>query len=329
MASSPLTLAALATAAVPGLRVASAGSLDAGGPEVDAALLADRDGTWHVVRVPRSDAARARITADLAALRALSQGVRARLPFHVTSLGGQQDGPSGRVVVTEHIAGDRTPLSAVTTELGASLGRAIAAIHLLPTSVATDAGLPALSSVHALQETSALIDRTLATGVVPAAIRERWEHALEDMRLWQFQPTVVHGELGPDSIRSHAGEVVGVLDWQSLRVADPARDLSWLIGGRPSAIADAVFQAYADTRGSVDGHLRSRASLYAELEIARWLLHGTETRSTDIVDDAVRMLHGLVDDVHNDVMGPLGPRTAPVLAVHEVEAMLDRVERAG
>ena len=40
--------------------------------------------------------------------------------------------------------------------------------------------------------------------------------------------------------------------------------------------------------------------LYAELEIAKWLLHGTETRNTAIVDDAVDMLHGLLDSVQND-----------------------------
>ena len=68
--------------------------------------------------------------------------------------------------------------------------------------------------------------------------------------------------------------------------------------------------------------------LYAELEIAKWLLHGTQERSTEIGDDAVQMLHGLVDTVHNDAEQNLTHNTMPVMAVDEVEAMLDRNQRA-
>ena len=67
---------------------------------------------------------------------------------------------------------------------------------------------------------------------------------------------------------------------------------------------------------------------YAELEVARWLLHGTEQRSTEIVDDAVGMLTALADSVHNDVMNPIGAQTMPTMAVDEVEAFLARSARA-
>ena len=74
--------------------------------------------------------------------------------------------------------------------------------------------------------------------------------------------------------------------------------------------------------------LRQRATLYAELEVARWLLHGTEERSTEIVDDAVLMLQALVDAVQNDVMNPIGAPTMPTMGVDEVEEFLDRNRRA-
>jgi hypothetical protein len=77
----------------------------------------------------------------------------------------------------------------------------------------------------------------------------------------------------------------------------------------------------------VDRQLRQRATLLSELEIARWLLHGTETRSTEIVDDAVQMLSGLVDEVQKDIMNPIGPQTMPVLGVDEVERLLAQTER--
>lgn len=331
MARSPLTLAALATSAVSGLDVVGATPMGSSDGAYDAALLTARDGRSWVIRVPRSAHAESEQSADLVSLRALSQGVRSRLPFAVTAFAGQVPVGSTRAIVSEFVDGTKTTLAATSTELAASIGRAVAAIHSLPTSFVTDAGLPSLSPIHALQETTSVVDRAVATGLVPETLRQRWERALDERRIWEFQPTVINGALGADSILSRDDEVTGVLGWHALRVADPARDVAWLLGGRRSDLADAVFDAYSAVRGTVDRQLRQRATLYAELEIAKWLLHGTESRSTEVVDDAVHMLHGLVDDLQNDLMNPLGPQTMPVMAVDEVEAMLDKVEhtRAG
>lgn len=327
MARSHLTLAALATSAVDGLDVAAAQSFGAPGGDFDAALLTDRGGRHWIIRVPRSERAEAEQSADLVALRALSAGVRARLPFEVSTFAGQVPVDGTRAVVSEFVYGAKVPLAAMSLELAASIGSAIAAIHALPVSVVTDAGLPAHSTVDALRSTVALLDRARATGLVPAALLERWHAATEQSALWQFSPAVVNGALHADSFLTDQGAVTGVLGWHALSVGDPARDLHWLFGHRTAELADAAFAAYSRARGTVDRQLRQRATLLAELEIARWLLHGTEQRSTEIVDDAVQMMSALVDDVQNDLMNPIGPVTMPVLGVDEVEQLLDRTER--
>ena len=120
--------------------------------------------------------------------------------------------------------------------------------------------------------------------------------------------------------------VTGALGWQDLRVGDPARDLQWVISN--NSVADSVFDAYSRARGATDRQVRQRAMFYAELEVAKWLLHGTETRNTEVVDDAVQMLTGLVDNIRNDVMNPIGTQTMPTMAVDEVEAFLARSEKA-
>ncbi|MGN6501925.1 MAG: phosphotransferase [Pseudolysinimonas sp.] len=326
MARSHLTLAALATSAVDGLDIAGSQPFGSAGGDFDAALLTGSDGRHWTVRVPRSERAEAEQSADLVALRALSAGVRTRLPFAVSTFAGQVPVDGTRAVVYEFVYGSKIPLSSFTVDYAASVGEAIAAIHALPTSVVVDAGLPAFSAVDTLRSTIALMDRAAATGLVPAALLRRWEAASEESALWQFTPTVVNGALGSDSFLSGEGRVTGVLGWHALRVGDPARDLAWLFGGGTD-IFEAAFAAYSRLRGSVDRQLRQRAMLLSELEIARWLLHGTETRSTEIVDDAVRMLSGLVDDVQKDIMNPIGPQTMPVLGVDEVERLLDRAER--
>lgn len=326
MARSHLTLAALATSAVDGLDVAGSQSLGAPGGDFDAALLTGRDGRHWSVRVPRSERAEAEQSADLIALRALSVGIRTRLPFAVSSYAGQIALDGTRAIVYEFVYGTKVQLRSFTFEYAASIGEAIAAIHALPTSCVVDAGLPAHSSIDTLRSTIALMDRASATGLVPAALLRRWEAASEEPTLWQFSPTVINGALGSESFLGSGEAVTGVLGWHALRVGDPARDLSWLFGASED-VFDAAFAAYSRVRGTVDRQLRQRATLLNELEIARWLLHGTDTKSTEIVDDAVRMLTSLVDDVQKDIMNPIGPQSVPVLGVDEVERLLAQTER--
>jgi aminoglycoside phosphotransferase (APT) family kinase protein len=326
MARTHLTLAALATSAVPGLDIAAATSFGSSqGSDFDAAILTGRDGRHWIVRAPRNARAESEQSADLVALRSLSAGVRTRLPFAVSTFAGQAPVDGTRAIVYEFVYGVKVPLSAFTWgpgSLASSVGTAIAAIHALPTSFIADAGLPVLTAGECLRACVTVMDRAAATGLLPAVLVGRWERAAEDTKLWQFAPAVVNGALTADSFLSTDNAVTGVLGWQDLRVADPARDLHWLLANTP--VAETAFDAYSRARGVGDRHVKQRAMLYAELEVAKWLLHGTESRSTEIVDDAVAMLTALADNVRNDVMNPIGAPTMPTMAVDEVEAFLSR-----
>lgn len=327
MARSHLTLAALATAAVPELNVANTMAIGSGAHgDFDAALVTGTDGNHWIIRVPNSDRAEAEQSADLVALRALSTGIRNRLPFGVSSFAGQVPVGGTRGVVYAFVHGRRIALEEIAPGEGvaSSIGRAIAAIHSLPTSFVTDAGLPVLSPTELLRANLVIMDRTAATGLVPGALLGRWEGATEDSSLWQFAPTVVNGALAADSLLVEGTEVSGILGWQGLSVGDPARDLFWLLGSAREGVADTAIDAYQLARGSSDRQLARRARLYSELEIAKWLLHGSQERSTEIVDDAVAMLHNLADHVHNDLSSALSAAPQPAMAVEDVEAMLDR-----
>lgn len=325
MARSHLTLAALATSAVAGLDVVGAQPVGSRGGDYDAAILTGRDGRHWIIRVPRTERAEQEQSADLVALRALSAGVRARLPFTVSTFAGQVPVDGTRAIVSEFVYGSKVPLGAMSFDLAASIGEAIAAIHALPPTVVVDAGLPSHSSVESLRAVVALMDRAATTGLVPAALLARWERAAEEATIWQFTPTVVNGSLSSDSFLSADSAVTGMIGWHGLRVGDPATDLQWLAASGQD-LADAAFAAYGRVRGTVDRQLRTRASILSELEVARWLLHGTETRSTEIVDDAVQMMSAIVDEVNSDLMSPLAPRTGP-LDVTEVEELLERTPR--
>jgi len=330
MARSHLTLAALATSAVPGLEVGHARIHSYGSQgDFDSALLVPTHGSALIIRVPTNQAAESEQGADIVALRALTAGVRSRLPFAVPTVVGQAPVGGTRGVVFEFLEGDKVEAGTIDPVLAAELGRAVAAIHSLPTSFVSEAGLPTLTASDSHSQVRSLVERAVATRQVPAALQDRWRDAVANTELWQFQPTVVNGGMSADAFLLSGDTVVGVLGWAGLRVDDPARDLHWLRGIREEA-ADACLEAYLEARGLGDNELLGlRTALYAELEVARWLLHGHELHDEATIADAVRMMDNLVDHVHSDTAEPLSPDTGPIMAVSEVEAMLDRSPVAG
>ena len=120
--------------------------------------------------------------------------------------------------------------------------------------------------------------------------------------------------------------MTGVLDWQGLSIGDPRSDLHWTAGA-PDA-ADDVFRSYTDDAvRAPDRALRVRARLHAELEFAKWLLHGIETHRSDVVDDAAELLESLSAGLADDAL--LADLPAQERAdVSEAVALLDRVPRA-
>lgn len=325
MVRSHLTLAALATSAVPGLDVVGARSHRSSGQgEYDSALLSDREGHRYIIRVPTSQAAESEQGADLVALRALSTGIRGRLPFDVPTYVGQAAFEGTRAVVYEFLEGEHVAVEDIHAGNGLadSIGRAVAAIHTLPTAFVGEAGLPVLSAAECHASTISLIETATSTGLVPTGLRDRWREAAAETASWQFQPTVINGAFTVESLLVEGGTVRGVLGWSALRVGDPARDLHWILAMNSEA-AEAALAAYTAARQvSTDRRFTQRAMLYAELEVARWLLHGRETHNQSVIDDAVQMMDGLVDQVHSDVAVPLSTETGPIMAVTDVEAML-------
>lgn len=328
-----LTLAALASAVVPGLEVASAQPFTGGGDGAfDAALLTTAAGEHLVVRLAAHEAAADRIAAELRALAALTPGVRARLPFAVPVVRGSSLATRAHpaALVTTYLPGRRLRLPAVHagTALPASVGTAIAALHALPTAVATGCGLPQLGRDASRNAAAAVIDRVADTRRVPGALIQRWRDALGDGSLWQFQPAIVHGSMAAETIltadHGRSDErMAGVLGWSSLGVGDPARDLAWALALPAPGAADEVFDRYHEARrGAADRELRQRAMLYAELELARWLLYGLDSADEAVVDDAVLLLRTLLASVQAETAGSLLHETMPVLSVAEVERML-------
>ena len=321
-------LAAVAAAAMPELDVVAAAEHPGGRPaDFDEAIVRDRDGALLLVRRARTTASERELLAERRALETLTAGVRSRLPFAVPEVCGvlREQGQTA-VVVTLLPGAAVDPLALdEASALASSIGAAIAAVHALPRGFADEAGLSLVTPELARDAAGSLLDRADRTGRLPVAVHRRWSDAVDDPTLWQFHPRVIHGGLTAAAVLADADEVTGLLSWSDLRSGDPARDLQMLQALAPAA-ARQVLDSYAAHVGGADRQLRRRAALYAELEIARWLVHGATVDDEQILADAEEMLTSLTDRVHLAEAEPLVHETLPILDLEEVRALLRDAE---
>ncbi|WZO50666.1 hypothetical protein MRBLWH11_003571 [Microbacterium sp. LWH11-1.2] len=328
MGRSPFTLAAAVTAALPGAEVTGARPLSADGDgRFDSAVASLADGRELAIRVADDEEAARELAAEALALRALTDGARAMLPFQAPEYIGETSVGAGRALVTELLPGFQIDASLVPAGRGAaeSMGAAIAAVHGMPTSVVRGAGLVTRSADETRDELSRLIDSAAATGRVPARLTVRWRDAVADDDLWRFESTVVLGGVQATSFvftdhPERGPEVTGLVGWHGLSVGDPAVDLSWL-----SAAPDAAPDVHATYARAVDRApdpgLEVRARLLAELEFARWLVHGDAMRRPDIVDDAAALLESLAEGLRTDDLSIIAARS------EGVDSALDALDR--
>ncbi|GAB4084189.1 phosphotransferase [Myceligenerans cantabricum] len=297
MPRTPLALAALSTAAVPGLEAASVRT-DTMPGDYDAAIVTSQDDQEWVVRAPRSTVAGAALEAEMELLESLKLYVDTGvLPFVVPQIAGYALLPEGgRAVVHRRIVGEWLDVESLAPGpgLAADLGRAIGAIHELPGSVVEGCGLPSYAAGDYRDRRMSEVDEAAKTGRIPPTLLHRWEAALEDVSLWKFQPVVVHGDLAADQMLVDRGRVVAISGWSEAKVADPADDLAWLLVAAPVEAADSIMEAYQLRRTELsDPRLQDRALLVGELALARWLLHGVRHRLPEVVTDATAMLQDL------------------------------------
>ena len=193
--------------------------------------------------------------------------------------------------------------------LTAEVGRTLAHIHNVEHLLFEEAGRPTYDAeAHRRRQLSEL-DRAAATGHVPTGLLTRWEHALEDVSLWRFAPSAVHGTFTGQNVLasfdddgdSSTGHVRGVLAWEESRVGDPADDFAELASVAPAETLDAVLEAYAASRiERPDVHLVRRARLAAEMAPLRTLLHALASGQLDVVERTAEELRALDARVEAD-----------------------------
>lgn len=301
MRRKPIELAAVATAAVPGLTPTAVSSAADDPADFDSALLLDSEGKHWRVRSPRHAEASARLETEFLVLRAFAPAIRAELPFLMPTVAGSVRLGSLSTFVYSHLAGSThsvEDLTAGPAGLAREIGTALAAIHDLPHSLVSNADLPSYTPNEFRQRRLNELDQAATTGKIPASLLLRWEHALEDVSLWRFNPCVVHGDLHEDNLLVEGARVTAVTGWTDLRIGDPADDFAWLVASNEQDFVDEVLNGYTGSRRDApDQHLLRRAALSAEFALAQYLVKGIAAGDDGMVAEAEGMLETLAADV--------------------------------
>ena len=309
MDRSPAFLAALASAAVPGLDPVSVEALPSTPDQsFDVAFVQDVEHRRWVVRAPRSDVAGAEMDRTVALLALLGR----RLPFAVPAPKGFVAlSQGGRAAVYPYLPGHNLDYAELPAGPGiaAALGRAIAALHNTDPAVFEEAGLPSYDADAYRTRRLAELDRAAESGRVPTTLLARWESALEDVTLWRFAPTPTHGDLTGDQVLAvfgddadaSTGTVRAMTGWEDAKVADPADDFAALVADAPPEAVETVLEAYAHARVErPDANLLVRARLVAELGLLAALMHGLARQDAGAVEVLTTQLRRLDDAVHSD-----------------------------
>src|SRR5580765_3297306 len=304
---SSLLLAALASVAVPGLDPVSV-ELVPSDPQhdYDLAFVTDSTDRRWMVRAPRTAAAAARMEMSLALLPLLAR----RVPFGVPAPKGfvaLKEG--GRACVYPALPGHTVDFTAIPAGRGLAveLGRAIAALHNLDARLFDEAGLPAYDPDAYRTRRLADLDRAAATGRVPTTLLTRWESALEDVNLWRFAPTPIHGDLTGDQVLAvftdeedaSTGTIKAFTGWEGAKVADPADDFAGLVAEADPETLETVLEAYAHARVErPDANLLVRARLASELGLLAELTRALTAGWDEAADAHTAALRRLDDEVH-------------------------------
>lgn len=318
---SALELAALATSAMPGLRVSALRPPTYTDELASVTGIEDVGGNRWIVTCPHEEVSGPALEATSGILDRLGQAYEHDyIPFDVPRLAGQAKIRGGGTVYVHRDPGGHAPTEQdLETDplLPASLGRALAALHNLPETVFSAIGLPSYTAMECRDRNLALLDEAARQVTIPPSLWSRWEAALEDVSLWRFPSAPIHGDIQERSLSVKRGSVVAIGGWTSAHVGDPALDIAWIQASASDAFLERFRETYGHERRAIDLHVFTRAQLLSEIALVRWLVHGLHAEDSSIVDDARAMLTDLAIDLDGEPLLPSHATSVGSVSINE------------
>ena len=294
-----LILAALAADAAPGFTFRSYRRVETN-PDIDQLQLWDQDGASYQLLIPATPAGESEVAIELQALKIIEPHQELLGVDTPRLIGQSMDSDGAGALLLTLLGGETTDLAKYAPGLfSKSIGEVLARIHNLSPEIIREAGLLEYDPASILKNKVAEIDSIAQTGRVPAALLSRWEAATEDIGLFRFHPTVIHGNVSQETVMVSFQKVNGLSGWSSLKVGDPAEDLRWLTGGALRTTLEDTILNYRAARETADENISQRAQLYSELELGSWLVYCIANKDEKEISQAENMIAELRDQLES------------------------------
>ncbi|MFX1251637.1 MAG: phosphotransferase family protein [Promethearchaeota archaeon] len=177
--------------------------------------------------------------------------------------------------------------------LTSDIARFLLSLHRFPLDKAVELGVPDFESLkpdleEVRQETLSLL-QNVVTRAAYREISRWWDDFIQDGRMQQYTPVLLHGDLWYEHILVNKANttVVGILDFEEAAIGDPAHDLStqFHLG---KTFAKLVLHAYQDQGGVINEWLWYRMNKLYVLRELTGLLFSIKVKDPVEIEESIK-----------------------------------------
>lgn len=132
-----------------------------------------------------------------------------------------------------------------------SLGDLLAQLHSIDPEEVSTTGIDIRTAAETRQGIRDDIARVSAEFAIAADLLSRWRSWLADDDYWPTWSVLTHGEVYPAHLLLTDEKIVGVLDWTTAAIGDPARDFVFHRASVSDRSFDATVRRYVERGGRV------------------------------------------------------------------------------
>ncbi|MDO5493471.1 MAG: macrolide 2'-phosphotransferase [Nesterenkonia sp.] len=171
------------------------------------------------------------------------------------------------------------------------LGRILADLHRVPVEEARGTGVPVRSPDEVREQWRENVEAVAAEFTVEDRMLARWRRWIDDDSFWPERTVLTHGEIYPaHTTLDVEGSIVGILDWTTARVDDPARDLMHQHMTAPQETFELTLGAYEQAGGHLWPRVREHCGEYVAAAPVGYALFAMTTGSDSHRRSAQTML---------------------------------------
>ncbi|WP_152348534.1 macrolide 2'-phosphotransferase [Brevibacterium sp. CFH 10365] len=224
------------------------------GLDFQVALAEAVDGRSWVLRIPRRSDVATRAAVEGRFLTAIAPRLSIAVPdwqIHSENLIAYPLRPGHPGLTIDDDGQPRWHFDVESPEYAESLGSVLAELHTVDPAAVRGSGIPELSPTEVRQRKREDIDHVTAEFDVVPTLLERWAAWLDDDSYWPTFTTVTHGEVYPAHQLMDGPVNVGILDWTTASIGDPAKDFMFHCATVSASAFEATTARYVADGGRV------------------------------------------------------------------------------